>query len=78
MEIIVMKQLENSIWITMADIRRGGGCAWGLRAWFKHYGLSFNDFIQNGGIDSATFLSTGDALAIRIVELAKQASVLKG
>lgn len=61
----------------MADIRQGGGCAWGLRAWFKHYGLSFNDFIQNGGIDSTKILSTGDALAIRIVELAKQASVHK-
>ncbi|OHT25810.1 hypothetical protein A3Q29_00125 [Providencia stuartii] len=57
--------------ITMNDIRRGGGCAWGLRAFFKRYHLDFNAFIQDGFIDAEALRGTGDALAIQIVELAE-------
>lgn len=57
--------------ITMEHIRAGGGCAWGLRTFFTRYGLDVEAFIRHGGIDSATLLATGDALAIRVVRMAE-------
>lgn len=57
--------------ITMNDIRRGDGCAWGLRAFFKRYNLDLDAFIKNGFIDSEILRGTGDALALQIVELAE-------
>ncbi|MDF2247682.1 hypothetical protein [Klebsiella pneumoniae] len=58
--------------ITMEHIRAGGGCAWGLRAFFARYNLDLQAFIRDGGIDSELLAGTGDALAIQIVELAQQ------
>ncbi|MEQ5285557.1 MULTISPECIES: hypothetical protein [Providencia] len=57
--------------ITMNDIRRGGGCALGLRAFFKRYNLDFDAFIRDKFIDSETLRGTGDALAIYIIEQAE-------
>ncbi|HGN1707909.1 TPA: hypothetical protein ACKRTE_003832 [Providencia rettgeri] len=58
--------------ITMNDIRRGGGCAYGMRAFFKRYNLDFDAFIRDKFIDSEALHGTGDALAIYIVELAEE------
>ena len=58
--------------ITMEHIRAGGGCAWGLREFFKRYHLDLNAFIRDGYIDSEKVLKTGDALAVRIVNIAKE------
>jgi hypothetical protein len=57
--------------ITMEDIRAGGGCAPGLRAFFSRYGLNIKAFIRDGGIDAELLAGTGDALAIQIVNLAR-------
>lgn len=57
--------------ITMEHIRAGGGCAWGLREFFKRYNLDLKSFLSHGYIDANELLSTGDELAIRIVEKAK-------
>ncbi|ENY6783309.1 hypothetical protein ACF1CY_000725 [Providencia rettgeri] len=57
--------------ITMNDIRAGGGCAPGLRAFFSRYGLDLPAFLRDGFIESALLLGTQDALAIRIVDIAK-------
>ena len=51
--------------ITMEDIRAGGGCAPGLRAFFSRYGLDIRAFIRDGGIDADKLEATGDALAIQ-------------
>ena len=51
--------------ITMEHIRAGGGCAWGLRAFFARHHLDLQAFLRDGGIDSQTLL------AIRVVELAQ-------
>lgn len=56
----------------MEHIRAGGGCAWGLRTFFSRYNLDLQAFIHDGGIDSEVLAGTGDALAIQIVELARQ------
>lgn len=58
--------------ITMEDIRRGGGCALGLKAFFTLYNLDLKAFLKKGYIDSEEALKTGDALAIYIVNLAKE------
>ncbi|ATN93646.1 tail protein [Pseudomonas phage VW-6B] len=60
--------------ITMEDIRAGGGCAPGLRAFFARYGLDLKAFIRDGGIDAELLAGTGDALAIKIVRLAQTKS----
>ncbi|CAI2537455.1 hypothetical protein [Serratia ficaria] len=57
--------------ITMEDIRAGGGCAPGLRAFFARYNLDLKAFIQDGGIDAELLAATGDALAIKIVRQAQ-------
>lgn len=58
----------------MADIRAAGGCARGARTWFKQYNLDFRQFIQTGRISSQILLKTGDAFALRVVNLARQNS----
>ncbi|EBG4311428.1 hypothetical protein GA497_19665 [Salmonella enterica] len=62
----------RDIFITMAHIRAAGGCAPGARTWFKKYGLDFRLFIRDGGISGNTLLNTGDAFAMRVVQLARQ------
>jgi hypothetical protein len=64
--------------ITMEHIRAAGGCAWGLRTFFTRYNLDLETFIATGGIDSDLILETGDALAIRVVELAQAAANNEG
>ncbi|MFP2263658.1 hypothetical protein [Citrobacter braakii] len=62
----------QDIFITMAHIRAAGGCAPGARTWFKKYGLDFRAFIRDGGISGKILLNTGDAFAMRVVQLARQ------
>jgi len=50
---------------------RQGYCANKGRAFFKMYGLDWSKFV-NEGIDSEILLATGNALAIHLVEFAKQ------
>ncbi|MFB5082471.1 hypothetical protein [Raoultella sp. C349492] len=64
--------------ITMEDIRAGGGCAPGLRAFFSRYNLDLKAFIRDGGIDADTLLATGDALAIQVVRLAQAKQAVGG
>ncbi|MEZ3140797.1 hypothetical protein ACBQ88_17155 [Citrobacter braakii] len=60
-----MIQLKNKI-ITMEDIRSVGGCATGIRTFFKFYNLNFRKFM-NEGIAAADLINTGDALAVDVV-----------
>lgn len=64
--------------IKMEHIRAGGGCAWGLREFFKRYNLDLNAFIRDGYIDSTTLLKTGNALAINIVNIAAKKEKANG
>ncbi len=59
--------------ITINDVRLAGYCASGARRWFEAYSLDFRDFMANG-ISEERFLATGDAMAIRIVELMRERS----
>jgi hypothetical protein len=55
--------------ITMRDIRRAKMCSLGARAFAIRHGLDWSDFLRHG-IDSDKLIATGDAMAIRIVEVA--------
>ena len=57
--------------ITMEHIRTGGGCAWGLREFFKRYNLDLDTFSREGYIEEEILLKTGDALALHIINIAK-------
>lgn len=54
--------------ITFQDVRDAGYCASGQRRWFEAYNLDFRDFLKNG-ITEERLLSTGDALAQRVVDM---------
>lgn len=54
------------------DVRRAGYCMSGARRWFRSHGLDFRTFLKNG-IPAADLLATGDAQAIRTVEVTREA-----
>lgn len=56
--------------IRMRDIRAAKMCSRGARTWFARHGLDWSEFITNG-IDADLVLATGDAMAIRVVEVAR-------
>jgi hypothetical protein len=51
--------------------QRGGFCRSGARRWFEQHGIDWAGFVRNG-IDDATLLATGDALAVAVVEWARR------
>lgn len=53
--------------VTMTDAALAGYCARGVKRWFGDHGLDFRAFLRDG-IDSDELLSTGDALAGRVVK----------
>lgn len=59
--------------ITMTHIRQANLCSSGTRAWFEKQGFSWPDFLKNG-ISIEKFEATGDALALRVVKIAKEES----
>ena len=46
-------------------------CVNGSRAWFVRHGLDFRAFLREG-LDAQTLLATGDAMAQRVVDCARQ------
>jgi len=67
----------SSVLITLAHLRKMRGlgsssyCIAGSRAFAKRNGLDFGVFSRQG-IDEKLLLETGDAMAIQLVEFAKQ------
>lgn len=57
--------------VTLTDLRAAKMCSGGTRAFFKRHGLEWSDFVKNG-IDSEVLENTGDAMAIRLVEVASE------
>lgn len=56
--------------IYMSDIRKANMCSKGTRQFFVNQGWDFQDFLKNG-IDAEKFIETGDAMALQVVEVAK-------
>lgn len=56
--------------IYMNHIREAKMCAKGTRQFFVNRGWDFQDFLKNG-IDAEKLIETGDAMALQVVEVAK-------
>jgi len=57
--------------ITIDHVRAAGLCVNGSRSWFARHGLDFRAFLRDG-LDAETLLATGDAMAQRVVNCARQ------
>lgn len=56
--------------IYMYHVREAKMCAKGTRMFFERHNFDFQDFLKNG-IDAELFIATGDAMALQVVEVAK-------
>ncbi|AZM38547.1 hypothetical protein EJP75_08315 [Acinetobacter baumannii] len=56
--------------IYMHHIRQAKMCAKGTRMFFERHNFDFQDFLKNG-IEAELFIATGDAMALQVVEVAK-------
>lgn len=54
-----------------SDLRALKYCNNGAREFFNRHGLDWSEFMKNG-LPEEVFTSTGDAMAIRLVEFAKE------
>lgn len=59
-----------TVLVTMAHMRKVGYCARGVRVFFIRHNLDYSLFLREG-ILAATLEATGDAMAIRVAELAR-------
>lgn len=57
--------------VTHQDLQRLRYCNKGTRAFFQRHGLDWSEFVKNG-LPESEFLRTGDAMAIRLVEFARE------
>lgn len=62
---------ESDFIVTLSDARACKLCMTGSRAWAKAYGLSWDEFIQNG-IPASKLIALNDAYADRIVAQARK------
>lgn len=62
-------ELEG-VTVRMEHLRRALMCSRGARAFFKHHGLDWDAFLKEG-IPARALADTGDAMALRAVEVAR-------
>ena len=56
--------------IKISDVWACHMCSRGARAFFERHDLDYSDFLRNG-IDTETLEKTGDAMALRVIEVAR-------
>ena len=56
--------------ITIDHVRAAGLCVNGTRTWFALHDLDFRAFLRDG-CDAEILLSTGDAMALKVVDFAR-------
>lgn len=56
--------------VRMEHIRQARLCSRGARAFFERHGLDWRQFLREG-IPASELAATGDALALRVVEVAR-------
>lgn len=62
--------MTDDLIITMKDVRAAKMCASGARSFFQKHNLDWKDFLENG-IAAKTVTKTNDAMALRVVEVAR-------
>lgn len=65
--------MKTNVIVTIDDVRAVGLCVNGTRVWFARHDLDFRAFLRDG-CDADTLLATGDAMAQRVVEHARDQS----
>ena len=63
--------MSMEVIVTIAHVRAAGLCVHGTRTWFARRGLDFRAFLAQG-LPASLLLATGDAMAARVVEVARQ------
>jgi hypothetical protein len=63
--------MSTDVLVTIAHVRAAGLCVHGTRTWFARQGLDFRAFLARG-LPASILLATGDAMAARVVEVARQ------
>lgn len=63
--------MSSEIRVTMEHVRRVHFCSRGARAFFQRYGLDWQAFLRDG-IPASELDATGDALAVRVCQLARE------
>lgn len=61
---------NSMVMVTMADVRRARMCSRGARAFFDRHTLDWDAFLRDG-IGSDLLEATGDAMAMKVVEVAR-------
>lgn len=56
--------------VTMRDIRACLMCSSGTRQFFKRHEMDWNKFLTEG-LPESDFIATGDAMAMKVVEVAR-------
>lgn len=60
----------SGVKVTMRHVRQATMCSRGARAFFQSHGLDWDTFLREG-LDSSVIRATGDAMAIRVAEIAE-------
>ena len=63
--------MSTDVLVTIAHVRAAGLCVHGTRTWFARQGLDFRAFLARG-LPASILLATGDAMAQRVVEVARR------
>lgn len=63
--------MNPEVTVTIAHVRAAGLCVHGTRTWFARQGLDFRAFLAQG-LPASILLATGDAMAARVVEVARR------
>lgn len=63
--------MTSEIIVHMRHVRAANLCARGCREWFKRYEMSWTDFLTSG-CPASILVATGDPLARRAVEIARE------
>lgn len=61
---------QEPVIVRMRHIREARMCSSGARAFFERHGLDWVQFLKHG-IEADKIASTGDAMALAVVEVAK-------
>lgn len=56
--------------VRMSDVRKAKMCSRGAREFFRRHQLDWNEFIKHG-ISAEKLETTGDAMAMKVVEVAR-------
>lgn len=62
--------MSEPVIVTMRDIRACRMCRRGTQAFFERHGLDWQRFLRDG-VPAEQLEATGDAMALRVVEVAR-------